>query len=155
MLDHSHAVNVAELPRRLLVTGVRKGCRLYRVIPEARYRALEQRREPVRNLGNSGEKLGRAFGDTKSRSRTTVIRKGTSRRHFTIWSKWLCSNSLLHRQDTYSGAGPIYMTAGVNQTPQSVMTGLRHMSAHWAMPDFDAMMPVRGVSFSNLLSYVY
>ena len=31
---------------------------------------------------------------------------------------------------------------GVQQLPESWRTGLRHMSAHWAMPEFDAMMPV-------------
>jgi len=93
VFDHSHAVHVTELPRRLLVTGVQKGCRLYRVIPEVRYQAQEQRRESVRNPGDSREKLGRAFGGTKSRSRTTVIRKGTSRRPFIIWSTRLWRDS--------------------------------------------------------------
>ena len=36
------------------------------------------------------------------------------------------------------------ITLKVLQLPKSWTAGLRHMSAHWAMPDFDAMMPVNG-----------
>ena len=62
---------------------------------DTRYKARKQRRESVRNPGDSGEKFGRGFGGTKCLSGTTVIPIGIARPRFTIWSKWLLANSLM------------------------------------------------------------
>ena len=60
---------------------------------DTRYKARKQRRESVRNPGDSGEKFGRGFGGTKCLSGTTVIPIGIARPRFTIWSKRLWANS--------------------------------------------------------------